>query len=47
MKGIPINKLLKHKHNNKHMNLLMAISNNEVIAYKINYNSFNAEQYKL
>jgi transposase len=47
MKGFPINKLLKHKHNKKHMNLLMAISNNEVIAYKINHNSFNAEQYKL
>jgi transposase len=43
--GKPINRMIKHKHNKLHYNLLMAISNNQIIAYEITKESFNSDKY--
>jgi hypothetical protein len=44
-KGSPIYKLIKHKRNRERLNLLMAISNNQVIAFEISRSPFNTEKY--
>lgn len=41
LQGESINKLIKHKHNKLHYNLLMAISNKKIIAYEISKESVN------
>ena len=43
--GKSIHKLIRHAHNKVRVNLLMAISNNKIIAYEITTESFNSEKY--
>ena len=44
-KGTSIHKLIKHKRNRERFNLLMAISNKQVIAYEISRKAFNKKKY--
>ena len=43
--GKIINRLIRHKRNKARYNLLMAISNNKIIAYEITTESINSEKY--
>ena len=43
--GKSIHKLIRHAHNKVRYNLLLAISNNKIIAYEITTESFNSEKY--